>query len=295
MRQKIVKFGSVTPLNGVVTEPVGGADRNRPWVILLNSGILHHIGVNRLHVQIARRLASQGYSSLRFDFSGLGDSEARRDSLSFEQSAPRETSDAIDYLAKTYGAQQAVLVGLCSGADVGHLTALADQRVVGLGLLDAWAYRTPAYFLHYYGSRLIRPANYARWVRVRWNRIKDRLSRASKDDPGLHPEVYEMPEYLRVFPPREKVAGELRSFMERGVELNLIFSGGLEEYNHQGQYRSSFADVDFGNRLRETHVRGATHVFSAVHHQEFVVQEISTWVQARFGKSAPVASRAGAA
>lgn len=287
-RQRIVKFGGTTPLVGVLTEPGTAGGHDRPWVILLNSGILHHVGVNRLHVQLARRLSAAGYGSLRFDFSGLGDSEARRDNLSFEQSAPLETREAIDYLARTQGTQRVVLMGLCSGADVAHLVAVEDPRVMGLGLLDPWAYRTRGYWLHYYGSRLINPRRYTNWVHIRWERIRAMLSRTATPD-ERDPEMYEAPSYLRVFPPRERISAELQRILARGVELFFIFSGGLEQYNHRGQYASAFPEVAFGQRLREEHVPDATHVFSAVAHQEFVVRELTKWVAETLGDPNPLA------
>ena len=285
MRQRVVKFGEATPLTGVLTEPGAGDGHESPWVVLLNSGILHHVGVNRLHVQIARRLAEQGCGSLRFDFSGLGDSESRRDKLSFEQSAPLETRDAIDFLARTRGAQRVALVGLCSGADVAHLTALDDDRVVGLGLLDPWAYRTRGYWLHYYGSRIVSLERYRHWIRIRWERMKARLSPSPMQN-ERNEEMYEMPGYLREFPPRERVAADLKRLIGRGTELLFIFSGGLEEYNHQGQYAASFPEVSFSGRLLEAHVPSATHVFSAVAHQEFVVRTVSDWIRNRLATTA---------
>jgi hypothetical protein len=100
--------------------------------------------------------------------------------------------------------------------------------------------------------------------------------------------MYDMPEYIRVFPPRERVAGELRQFVDRGTQLMVIFSGGLEEYNHQGQYRASFSDVPFGQSLRELHVPHATHVFTALAHQEIVVRELPRWVAEHFSTTAAV-------
>lgn len=280
-RERVVKFGTVTPLHGVLVEPPPGAKRREVAVILLNSGILHHVGPNRLHVQIARRLAAAGHIALRFDFSGIGDSEPRRDELPFERSAPLETRDAIDYLARSHGVTKVVLMGLCSGADVAHLAALDDPRVVGLGMLDPWAYETRGYYLRYYAERVISPAVYVNWIRVRAGRLVKRLRRAvqsSQPDPSM----YEMPRYIRVFPPREKVAAELRQFMQRGVEVFVMFSGGLPEYNHVGQYKASFPEVDFGGRLREAHVPKASHVFSALEHQAEVVNGLPEWVTTKF-------------
>jgi hypothetical protein len=178
-------------------------------------------------------------------------------------------------------------MGLCSGADAAHLAAIGDDRVVGLGMLDPWAYRTARYYAHYYGYRLVRPSMYLRWLRVRLDRLKHGWAAADANEPN--PGMYDVPEYIRVFPPREKVSAELAEFLRRGVELNVIFSGGLEEYNHQGQYRASFPEIDFGDRLDETYVAGATHVFTALAHQEQVVKVLSGWADRRFGdRSAPM-------
>ena len=285
VRQRVVKFGSATPLAGVLAEPPSGVAKQPVAVILLNSGILHHVGANRLHVQLAHRLAAAGFASFRFDLSGIGDSEARRDELSFEQSSPLETRDAIDYLERAHGVRRVVLMGLCSGADVAHLTALDDARVVGLGLLDAWAYKTPGYFIHHYLRRLKSPTAYRNWIQVRWARLVGKL-RANSRAMAPDSDMYEIPRYVRVFPPRDQVARELRAFMYRNVKLCVIFSGGLEEYNHRGQYAAAFRDVDFGARLREEHVPEAEHVFTRLDHQEFVVRELSDWVQSHFREPA---------
>ena len=82
MREKAVRFGKTKSLVGVVTEASNGAGRDGgPAVIMLNSGILHHVGACRLHVKLARALAPVGYTVMRFDHSGIGDSDARRETL----------------------------------------------------------------------------------------------------------------------------------------------------------------------------------------------------------------------
>src|SRR5690242_20829696 len=117
---------------------------------MLNSGILHRVGSCRLHVQVARALSVAGFSTLRFDYSGVGDSDSRRDTLPFEQSAVVETQEAMDYLTRTKGVQRFVLMGLCSGADMSHDTAVADERVTGLVLIDGWVHRTLGHYIRHY-------------------------------------------------------------------------------------------------------------------------------------------------
>src|SRR5215204_2692196 len=111
MKEKAFQFGKSALLTGILSEPENGVTpADRPAFILLNSGILHRVGSCRLHVRIARALAAAGFSSLRFDFSGIGDSEPRRDSLSFEESSRVEVREAMDYAAQTRGVRRFVLM-----------------------------------------------------------------------------------------------------------------------------------------------------------------------------------------
>jgi pimeloyl-ACP methyl ester carboxylesterase len=123
----------------VVTEP-SQSDPAHPAVILLNSGIIHRVGPNRLYVELARRLAGLGFLVLRFDLSGIGDSQPRQDNVPFAKSSIQETHDAMDYLATTHGASRFILGGICLGAVVSCQTALGDHRVVGTLLINGQGY-----------------------------------------------------------------------------------------------------------------------------------------------------------
>ncbi len=98
MHERVVRFGPDKRLIGILTEPRAGSG-DRPGTLLLNSGLVHRIGASRMHVHMARALVKEGMTSLRFDFSGIGDSEPRRDGLTFEQAAVQEIRDAMDLLA----------------------------------------------------------------------------------------------------------------------------------------------------------------------------------------------------
>ena len=50
----------------------------RPAIILLNTGVEHHVGPHRLYVPLAREWAARGHLVLRFDLGGIGDSVPRR-------------------------------------------------------------------------------------------------------------------------------------------------------------------------------------------------------------------------
>ena len=75
MREQICNFGANNGLFGILTSPDDDAKlADAPVAIILNAGIVHRVGPFRMHVDIARQLAAKGFSTLRMDLSGLGDS-----------------------------------------------------------------------------------------------------------------------------------------------------------------------------------------------------------------------------
>jgi pimeloyl-ACP methyl ester carboxylesterase len=136
--EEAVVFGTDARLVGIVTAPSPSAGtRSSTGVILLNAGVVHRVGPNRLYVTLARRLSREGRTVLRFDHSGIGDSEPRDDHLDFNQSSVLETVAAMDWLAAERQCRSFALVGLCSGTLTAFKTALADTRVSSLILLTA--------------------------------------------------------------------------------------------------------------------------------------------------------------
>src|SRR5688572_23958863 len=131
-----------------------------PAFIMLNSGLLHRVGPHRLYVELARALAAQGIPSLRFDFSGIGDSGPRTDQVQARLAAVDETREAMDLLHERIGSRSFVLVGVCSGADAAFRTAARDHRVVGTVMIDGLPYRSWRFFLRHYLRRLIRPSSW---------------------------------------------------------------------------------------------------------------------------------------
>lgn len=277
MHERVVRFGPDKRLIGILTEPrSGGSDR--PATLLLNSGLVHRIGASRMHVHMARALAAEGMTSLRFDFSGIGDSEPRRDGLTFEQAAIQEIRDAMDLLATTRRIERFILGGLCSGADMAFYGAQADERVVAIGQLDPFVYRTRYFYVVRYGPRLINPTSWRNLLAGR-NVIGRRLRglRATTSHDAPTPDMIPTP-YWRAFPPRDEVAAGLRLLVARGVRMLGIFTiGQPEHYNHAGQYRRAFADVAFGDLLTEVHFPDADHIFTGPAQQARMVETFSTW------------------
>lgn len=273
MRERALTFGPDGILVGVLTEPdpaiaVAGA----PGHVILNSGILHRVGASRIYVQIARTLAERGFTTLRFDFSGVGDSGVRRDSLPIEERFVQETREAMDYLRETKGMTTFVLGGLCSGADGAFWTALEDDRVVGVWQIDPFTYRTPGYYLRRYGPKLLDPRAWLHSIRVRL---------PTGDDGDGHSEVFVAPEYRRVFPPRQVVEDGLRTLLERDVELYFFLTGGAD-VNYEGQHAAAFPGLDLDRRAAIRYVPGSTHTVTRLEHQRLLNEDLGEWLSARW-------------
>lgn len=278
-REKAVRFGTSASLVGVMTEAAPGtASAGRPAVLFLNSGILHRVGSCRMHVRIARELSAAGFHTLRFDYSGIGDSDQRRDALSFEESAVIETREAMDYLQKAKGVTRFILMGLCSGADMGHDTAIADERVVGLNLLDGWAYKNTGFYAHHYGPKLLKWRVWQNSIRIRLAMLRHGAASVRAQMPNSEGVEYVVPKYVRVFPPKGRIASDLRKFAARGVRMSFIWTGGLPEYNHRGQYAATFRDVPFAGLLHEDHMPDADHILTGLDQQQRFTRHTVAWM-----------------
>ena len=114
MKERVYRFGPQRSLVGIYTEP--SPDEmipDAPLAVILNAGIVHHIGPFRLHVDLARRLADAGFRTLRLDLSGLGDSGLRAGKMDASQRALLDVRDALDFLQQHHGVQRFVVMGLC--------------------------------------------------------------------------------------------------------------------------------------------------------------------------------------
>ena len=106
-------------LFGFMTEPPEpAAVKALPTVVFLSVANEHHIGPNRLWVDLARALARRGMRSVRVDLSGLGDSPVRVGQPEFVARTPLAFDDVHD-VARAVSPEDpsnVVLVGLCSAA-----------------------------------------------------------------------------------------------------------------------------------------------------------------------------------
>lgn len=282
MKERALRIGKPTPLIGVASEPER-FDPARPALLVLNSGVMHHVGSCRLSVKVARAAAEGGLLAVRFDYSGIGDSEPRRGSEAFEQVSLRECAEVMDYLEKTRGVRRFILYGLCSGADAAYNTALADPRVIGMAQIDAYCYITRRYYLEYYLPILFHGERWKSFLRQRWRRLTGRKLAPTATEAAMDDGNFEIPTYTRIFPPRDEIAAGLRALVARDVRMHVVFTGGEPHYNYLRQYRDSFPDVPFGDRLQVEYYPETNHIITQPDAQARVVRGITDWVLATAG------------
>jgi pimeloyl-ACP methyl ester carboxylesterase len=131
-----LSFGPNDNLFGVLCRPRGCPEADLVVVIGNSSGDPHS-GFARAATDLARRLAREGFASLRMDFAGIGDSRAQDDAPThvFESDRRADFAAAIDALAAR-GYRRFALQGLCSGAYHAFQAAIADPRVGVLLLVN---------------------------------------------------------------------------------------------------------------------------------------------------------------
>ena len=273
MRERALTFGPAN-LVGILTQPDPDvAVPDAPAVVILNSGILHRAGASRMYVQAARTLAEEGMTSLRFDFSGIGDSEVRRgESIPIEERFIQETREAMDYLQTAVGVDRFVVGGLCSGADGAFWTGLADDRVVGVWQIDAFCYPSTGYYVRRYGPKLLDPRAWLHSIKVR---VAPDSTAAGGEE---REELFVKPEYRRIFPPRETVADGLGTLDERGVGLYFLFTG-AQEYLYERQHADAFPGVGLDDRAEVRFIPEATHTLTDLRHQERFLDDLRAWVR----------------
>jgi hypothetical protein len=277
VKERHVWFGATRSLSGILTEPARH-EAGRPAVLLLNAGLLHRVGPNRLHVVLARRLAAAGLPVLRFDYSGLGESEPRRDELDIEQSSLIEGMEAMEFLETSGVADRFVPMGICSGAENAQRLARDDERVVGAVLIDGYAYRTRGYYLRECARHLVSARSWRRLL-ARPLALRGLLGGGA----GPAAPIERNPgglDYERPFPPRDACLDELTRILARDVELFLIFTGGgmAEFYNHPRQFAETFPSLAGHPGLRLAYMKTADHTFTLRGHQEAVMASIHAWV-----------------
>ena len=260
--ESIVQFDCAgESLLGIIAAPAKG--QTAPiGVVIVVGGPQYRAGSHRMFTLLARSLAAAGYTALRFDYRGMGDSEGEpRDFESISQ----DIGAAVDALmAQSSKLKEAMLWGLCDGASAALLDVRSrpDARLTGLFLLNPWV-RSPAglakaHVKHYYGRRLLQ-AEF--WSKLMQGKV------------GSHALVGLARNASMAWRNRPATAGQKRSFQELMVQGLLGFRGTVtlvlserdlvaKEFIEQNKTDAQWRRAMQMPNLKRIDFAGADHIFS---------------------------------
>jgi pimeloyl-ACP methyl ester carboxylesterase len=273
MIEHAILFGKDRSLVGVLTED--GADNipeknNLPGVLLLSSGLDHHVGPNRIYVKLARRLSTMGFVVLRFGFSGIADSGPRRDKLPAAESVIDETRQAMDELNRLKGLKRFILAGLCRGASIAFRVAASDPRVKGAILIDIGAPEDIPFRL----SSWLRLIFFRSAYRAIWKRVKYRFKT------WRWPSEFKLTDHSEL---ANTLIPLFKSIREREVHLFMLDSaeeigiGYLEEF-----MRNEYDELKNSGLLTDEMLCNTDHAITPLACQERFIYSTSSWLAEKF-------------
>lgn len=266
MRERAFSFGDDGILVGILTEP----DQPRlgaPAVLLANAGLNHHVGPFRAWVDLARRLASHGFTTLRFDRSGIGDSEPRDGTSAGGTNIDRsilDYQDAFRLLESKRQVKEFIVVGLCSGVDPIHRLTRDDDRVIAAAFIDGYSYATPRFHLRR-ALRFAEPGRWRRWVAKRRTGSRSTVSE--------RPEIFD-----RDYPEREAMRADVDAMLRHDKRLLFVYTAGFEVwFNHRRQFFDMLGSSFSGRPLEVVYHRSADHTFSILEHRQWLEDKLTDW------------------
>ncbi|ADM10201.1 hypothetical protein PB2503_10749 [Parvularcula bermudensis HTCC2503] len=264
--EELIFFGPEEGLVGTLTSP-GGPSKGR--IVIPNAGIVGRAGPHRLHTRLARSLADEGYDVLRIDLHGLGDSAPPPGDLGHEAQAVADIKAAIDALGSGRG--RIILMGLCSGADNAQATALIDDRVTDLILLDPHAFAHPRRVALTLMQKAASPARWAALISRAAQRQANTASPAPSDRP---------------VPDRRDFADQWQALARRGVGIYARYT------NHVSHIVASAEEARLGLGLPKDRQdprlciemdKDANHTYTDLKAQGRLDLAIKSWLRASGG------------
>ena len=311
VREQVCTIRAGRRLFGITSEPPRQAAEGRTWVVLLNAGSAYRVGPNRLYVELARALATQGFPCLRLDLAGIGDSPAADPSRENDCYPPTGFGDidrALGYLERHRGASRVVLVGLCSGAYFAFQSAAqtASPLLVGAVAInpltffwkDGMSLEAPAANrlaeMHYYMTAAVRPGKWLKMLAGRSRlglrgaaRVLVERWRLARRWVGM-PAPTRWAEGLPAHREQPDVPGDLARIVRRGRRLAFVFAR-----SDPGPWILRVSARRLLARLRRAgyvHVRtidDADHTFSCRASRRALVEAVSDHLRAAYSPAAP--------
>lgn len=256
MNEIACRFGPQQQLVGVVTEPRGVA--RSTTMVLVSAGVTPKIGPFRLYAELARRLARDGFRTLRFDLGGIGDSGQELAEHALRDRTRLQIRAALDHLSERFALGEVALGGLCSGAEDAFTYAEHDERIKRVVMIDPFAYRTRGFG----------------WRHLAY-RAERRILRAAglfQPLPRTERRALVSYEYL----PVAESSRILQKLLARRTKLHFVYTGGMRSrFNHPSQLQSMFPSIDFEGLVKLDHLPQLDHTQPAAADRQLLIESIA--------------------
>ena len=265
-------------LRGTLHKPAPGNDR-RIGIIFLHGWSGSRIGPHRMFVHAARRFGQQGYTCLRFDFRGRGDSDGETSSASIG-SMIEDACAAANHLLGEESLDAVLHLGICSGGKVAIGAAATDPRVRGLVLWSGEALgplrsgsrnrRKSGHNLRQYGAKLLRAATWRKLLRggVRTDMVRKALTQHESPD---HEEI-------------QNEAVMLDNFRTFEGAVQFIYGTHDPDTRNAAEMYASYCRRN-GIPAEFHAIDGANHSFYALEWEAEVLALTESWLQSMFSGS----------
>jgi len=279
LTEEPLQFGEGGRLFGILTLPSAspGTARELPVFVFLSAGALHRVGPARLHVRLARELARMGFSSLRVDLAGTGDSPPRP-GLTNQESVAADGKEIVGVLDSRLGELPLVLAGLCSGADNAIRLTPGQPRVIGMVLLDPICFPDDGFEARAAVQKYMNPVRYIAWLQRRFKASEmPREEKEGNDDSA---------DYLAIrdLPTREQLRAAFVSLRQRGGRALSVFTQyALPYYNQSGQLDRILGVDGYRQSCTELFWPRAEHTYPLELHRLRLIEEITTWARGYIG------------
>jgi len=251
-------------------------------VVVVAGGPQYRVGCARQIILWSRRLASEGYPVLRFDYRGFGDSGG--EFKGFEH-IDEDIESAIDCLyQKIPGLDEVVLWAECNAASSVMMYAWKDKRVKKLIMQNPWvrneATQAKTYIKHYYLMRLMQKSFWIKLFRFKFNPLTSLTSFFSlwQSSKQIGQET-EGGDFEKLTTYQEKMREGLKRFTG---EVLLFMSGYSligKEFDELVASSERWQDILKNTKLTRIDEPDADHTFSRAVDREKLINKAITWLQ----------------
>jgi len=271
----------------IIARPAGRVPIRNAAIVLCTTGANNRVGPGRLYVLLARYWASLGFTVVRIDVGGVGDSVGVDLLTKIQPHAPTridEIRETVAWVRTRTGFDSVVLFGLCSGAfntfhaavdgvDMSH-AMLVNPGIFYLGADEtvSTSTETSLWAAHSLGRGLVSPRKWRLVLREQGitqglAHVRDLLRAGATDGFGLAFGAIARNAArrvgLRVDAP-SPLPKDLEKIAARGVKVLMIFSAGESTARYARMFGGRALEALLrSDRVQLVEIDGGDHVFSS--------------------------------